>query len=43
MPYLDIWIHLVWATKSRKPLLYFSMEGLLAHIRQEAIVQENSP
>ena len=37
MPYLKVWIHLVWATKSRKPLLSAPIRPLVFnHIRENA-------
>jgi putative transposase len=37
MPYVKVWIHLVWTTKHRKPLLDDSIRArVLEHIRQNA-------
>jgi putative transposase len=37
MPYLKVWIHLVWATKSRKPLLTGEIRyTVFNHIRENA-------
>jgi len=37
MPYLKVWIHLVWATKSRKPLLSSTIRPIIFnHIRENA-------
>ena len=37
MPFLKIWIHLVWATKNRRPLLTKDIrQRVFAHIRENA-------
>jgi len=37
MPYLDIWIHIVWATKGRKPLMTSDIrQEIFKHIRENA-------
>lgn len=37
MPYLKVWLHLVWATKSRKPLLTSEIrQTVFDHIRENA-------
>lgn len=37
MPYLKIWVHLVWATKDRQPLIQSAWKlDLYAHIRDNA-------
>ncbi|MBL7023553.1 MAG: IS200/IS605 family transposase [Candidatus Marinimicrobia bacterium] len=37
MPFIKVWIHFVWATKSRKPLLTKSIkEKLIQHIKENA-------
>jgi len=37
MPYLKIWIHLIWTTKNREPVLQKEMrQRLFAHIRENA-------
>jgi putative transposase len=38
MPYLKIWIHLIWSTKNRSPLLRRSIRSkVISHIRENAI------
>ena len=37
MPYLRVWIHLIWATKNRQPLISKELRPkLFAHIRENA-------
>jgi len=37
MPYLKVWIHYVWSTKNREPLVVNAVKApLYAHIRQNA-------
>ena len=41
MPFIKIWIHLVWSTKNRQPLLTTAIrQKVFAHIRENA-VQKN--
>jgi len=38
MPYINIWIHLIWATKNRHPFLNKKLKNeLIKHIRENAI------
>jgi len=38
MPYLSLWIHLVWSTKQRKPLLSDSIrQHVFTHMRENAL------
>ncbi|MBC8184600.1 transposase [candidate division KSB1 bacterium] len=37
MPYIKIWIHLIWATKNRYPFLNKSIKAkVVSHIRENA-------
>ena len=37
MPYVKIWVHLVWTTKNREPLLTADIrQKVFEHIRQNA-------
>ena len=37
MPYLRVWIHLVWSTKNREPMLQSNIRGkVFQHIRKNA-------
>jgi putative transposase len=37
MPFIKVWVHLVWATKNRKPLLTSDIrQKVFAHIRENA-------
>ncbi len=37
MPYVRIWVHLIWATKDRMPLLNETLRGkIFAHIKENA-------
>lgn len=41
MPFIKIWVHLVWSTKNRQPLLTTAIrQKVFAHIRENA-VQKN--
>ncbi len=41
MPHIDVWIHLVWATKSRKPLLTSQIRPVVFnHIRENAKLKD---
>jgi REP element-mobilizing transposase RayT len=41
MPHIDVWIHLVWATKSRKPLLTSQIRQVVFnHIRENAKLKD---
>ncbi len=41
MPYLEIWIHMVWATKAREPLLTpIVLERLQPHIQEQCAMKE---
>lgn len=38
MPYIKIWVHLVWATKNREPLLTQSIrQNVFTHIKENAL------
>lgn len=38
MPYLKIWLHLVWATKNREPILSQSIrQNVFTHIKENGI------
>jgi len=40
MPFIKIWVHLVWATKNRMPLLTKNIrQQLFAHIRENAKIK----
>ena len=40
MPFIKIWIHLVWATKKREPLLTKDIRQLVfKHIRENAVIK----
>jgi REP element-mobilizing transposase RayT len=40
MPFIKVWIHLVWATKNRKPYLNDSIrQNVFKHIRENAITK----
>ena len=40
MPYIKVWIHYVWSTKNREPVLVDSIRGnLFDHIRQNARIK----
>ena len=40
MPFIKIWIHLVWATKKREPLLTKDIHQLVfKHIRENAVIK----
>ncbi|MBT5421139.1 MAG: transposase, partial [Candidatus Cloacimonetes bacterium] len=37
MPYINIWIHLIWATKNRQPFLNSDIRSkVFSHIRENA-------
>lgn len=41
MPYIRVWIHYVWATKNREPILTDSIRPILYdHIKQNALVKD---
>lgn len=41
MPYLKIWVHLVWATKKREPFLTDNIcQNIFAHIRENALKKD---
>lgn len=40
MPYIKVWIHYVWSTKNREPVLVDSIrDNLFDHIRQNARIK----
>ena len=41
MPYIDMWVHLIWATKNRQPFINKEIKGLLIpHIHKNAISKD---
>ena len=41
MPYLRIWVHLIWSTKERRPLLNESLrEKVFSHMKENAAKKE---
>lgn len=40
MPYLTVWVHYVWSTKNREPMILRGVKPLLyAHIRENALAK----